>query len=143
VSSEKRELALAEGTIDDAGDERREHHRYQLRLPVNVRFEGTGRWSSAVLMDLSAGGVLLRTSARSIPGNTIYIKFQRYEGKFELAGSVVRAPCIPPPGGFAVKFLPGTPGLDELLAAVAELPHEERAAYLAGELRPFIEVKGG
>jgi len=135
---------IDEGEIGkDESDERREHHRYQLRLPVNIRFDSTGRWTSAVLMDLSAGGFLLRTHARSVPGNTIYIKFQSYEGKFEMTGSVVRVPCIPHPGGFAVKFLPGSPGLEDLLDAVAKLPHEERAAFLAGELRPFIEVKGG
>ncbi len=135
--------ALAGIGEPDAGDERREHQRYRLRLPVNIRFDSTGRWSSAVLMDLSAGGFLLRTHARSVPGNTIYIKFQSYEGKFELAGSVVRVPCIPHPGGFAVKFQPDSAGFQELLDAVAKVPHEDRAAFLAGELRPFIEVKGG
>ena len=123
-------------------DERRQHTRYRLRLPVNVRFESTRKWSSAVLMDLSASGFLLRTSARSVPGNAILIKFKSCDGEYEVEGSVVRAPCIPQPGGFAVQFTPDS-GLDALLEEVDNLPAEERAAFLATELRPFIEVKGG
>jgi len=124
--------------------ERREAQRYQLRLPVNIRLTAKRRWSSAILIDISSGGIQLRTRARLAVGNTVRIRLRDYDGQqFELRGQVVRAPCIPLPGGFVVRFEAQIPELEALLGQALELPEPERAPFLAGELRPHIEVSEG
>jgi hypothetical protein len=129
--------------LDDP-TERREARRYRLRLPVNIRLTAKRRWSSAILIDISTGGIQLRTRARLAVGSTVRIRLRDYDGnQFELKGQVLRAPCIPLPGGFVVRFDAEARELDPLFAQVLELPENDRAAFLASELRPHIEVAEG
>lgn len=124
--------------------ERREAERYRLRLPVNIRLTAKRRWSSAVLIDISTGGIQLRTRARLAVGSTVQIRLRDYDGnQFELRGQVLRSPCIPLPGGFVVRFDAAARDLDPLFSQVLELPEAERAEFLASELRPHIEVSEG
>ena len=83
--------------------ERREFPRYQLRLPVNIRLAEKRRWSTGVLIDLSAGGIQLRTRARIAVGNTVRLRLLDYDRHpYEVEAQVVRAPCIPLPGGVVI-----------------------------------------
>jgi PilZ domain-containing protein len=117
--------------------DRRLHPRYALRLPINLRLE---RWSPAVLVDLSRGGMWLRTRARSPLGSPVRIEMHRRAGgDCAPAGRVVRALLMPGIGGFAVHFEAGG-ALDPLFDAAETLPDTHRISFLATELAPRIEI---
>lgn len=127
--------------ITDPHD-RREFPRYQLRLPVNICMVHRRRWSTGVLIDLSAGGLQLRTRARLAVGNTVGLRLLDYERRpYEMEAMVVRTPCIPIPGGLVMRFRAKTTGLESLFEQARELPEPDRAAFLAAELRPHVELE--
>ena len=141
---------LDDGWVLDEGweprdpSERRESRRYRLRLPVNVRLTAKRRWSSAILIDLSSGGIQLRTRARLTVGSNVTLRLRSYDGEdFEVKGQVLRAPCIPLPGGFVIRFDAHNRELEPLFSEALKLPENDRAPFLASEIRPHIEVAEG
>jgi len=120
--------------------DRRAHPRYHVRLPINLRIE---RWSPAILIDLSRGGLWLRTRARSPLGNSVRVSLECHAGlSCAHDGRVVRALMMPQIGGFAVRFATDD-AMHELFDAVETLPQRSRTAFLATELAPRIVIAAG
>lgn len=122
--------------------EQRNHPRYQIKLPVNLHGE---RWSRALLVDLSRGGMWLRANASEPVGQRLAITMRRYGADEDAVctahGRVVRVSSTPRASGYAVEFDRNDPNLDALLDAAEALPPRDRSVYLSTELRPTLEIE--
>ncbi len=119
-------------------DERRDHQRYQLKLPINLHGQ---RWSRGILVNISRGGIRLRAQPNALVGQQVRVSVRSYRGGTSSAdGKVVRMLHMPRLGGFAIEL--DRPGalVPELFAEAERLPTSDRAAFLASELRPTIEL---
>lgn len=101
------------------------------------------RWSRAILVDLSRGGMWLRANPAETVGQRVQVKMRRYAVNHEVCtaeGRVVRVSSMPRVGGFAVEFDHNDTNLGRLLDAAERLPPRDRNAFLATELRPTLEL---
>lgn len=121
--------------------DRRGHHRYQLRLPVNLHAD---RWSRGLIVDLSRSGICVAgATATARIGQRVRLSLKRYGGGQCVAdGKVVRVVNQPHLGGFAIEFDRNTPTMASLIDAAERLPPRDRDSYLATELRPTVEITG-
>lgn len=119
-------------------DERRDHQRYKLKLPINLHGE---KWSRGILVDISRGGIRLRAQPSALVGQRVRVSVRSYRnGTSSADGKVVRLLHLPRLGGFAIEL--DRPGalVPELFAEAERLPTGDRAAFLASEIRPTIEL---
>jgi len=133
---------LIRGTIGTRrlvdSDERRDHQRYRLKLPINLHSE---RWSRGILVDISRGGIRLRAHPDALVGQRVRLSVRSYRGGTSRAdGKVVRLLHMPRLGGFAIEL--DRPGalMPALFEEAERLPAGDRAAFLASEIRPTIQL---
>jgi uncharacterized protein (TIGR02266 family) len=95
---------------DDRGHERRRHARTPLSLLVQFRFNTFEDFLAEYSVNLSPGGIFLRTDEPRALGSIVYLQFSLKDGSrlIEGMGRVVR---VNPPGeaartaGMGVEFL--------------------------------------
>jgi uncharacterized protein (TIGR02266 family) len=116
---------------DSAGAERRRHPRQPLHLLVQFRFGSFEEFLAEYALNISPGGLFIRTDEPGEDGAIIYLQFALKDGSrlIEGMGRVVR---VNPPGdparpaGMGVEFL----NFDEASLALIE---DICAARLAGK----------
>lgn len=121
---------------DDSGEgggaERRRHPRTPLSLLVQFRFESFDEFLAEYSVNISPGGIFLRTNEPFAEGATIYLQFSLKDGQrlIEGMGRVVRVNKAGDPGetGVGVEFV----NFDEESMALIE----EICAVRAGQSKP-------
>ena len=99
-------------TSDDTGSgaNRRRHPRTPLNVLVQFRFDTFEDFLAEYSVNISPGGIFLRTEAPQEVGAIVYLQFSLKDGSrlIEGMGRVVRVnPASPggPPAGMGVEFL--------------------------------------
>jgi molecular chaperone DnaK len=88
--------------------ERRVHHRLPLRMLVQFRLHDMDEFERIYAVNISAGGMFIRTSTPHPIGAMIYLQFQLEDGKrlIEGLGKVVHVnPPDDPSPGMGVEFV--------------------------------------
>ena len=106
----------------DAGDEKRRHPRAALSLLVQFRSTTFEDFLAHYSVDLSVGGIFLRTDAPRPEGTLLYFQFTLDDGSrlIEGLGRVVRV-NPPAPGrvaGMGLEFVNLDPASAELIADI-------------------------
>jgi type IV pilus assembly protein PilZ len=95
-------------TIDDPGDDRRRFPRHSLSILVQYRFNTFEEFLAEYSLNISLGGMFIRTEHPKAEGAIVYLQFSLKDGSrlIEGMGKVVR---VNPPGsrdtGMGVEFL--------------------------------------
>ena len=95
-------------TIDDPGDERRRYPRSTLSILVQYRFNTFEDFLAEYSLNISLGGIFIRTEDPRAEGSIVYLQFSLQDGSrlIEGMGKVVR---VNPPGhrdtGMGVEFM--------------------------------------
>jgi uncharacterized protein (TIGR02266 family) len=113
-------------TADDSPDDRRKHERHPLSILVQYRFDSFENFLAEYSINISAGGMFIRTSEPREEGSMIYLQFYLRGGEklIEGLGRVVR---VNPPekygkdAGMGVEFVnfdeESTDLINEIIAA--------------------------
>jgi len=95
-------------TTTDHGDDRRAHSRAQLPLIVQFRLDNMGVFLQEHAINLSAGGMFIRTDRPHHLGDHVYLQFRLRDGQ-KLIEGVATVVHINPPGheapGMGLEFL--------------------------------------
>jgi c-di-GMP-binding flagellar brake protein YcgR len=111
--------------------ERRRYPRYPLRLRVVLRLRAQRKKARAILMDLSRGGMLIRTKAELPLGSEVVVSFRaRPEMHCEAHGRVVRVLNTKMLQGFGIDFDQRNDIFEKLLTLLARLEPELRQRFL-------------
>jgi len=117
---------------DPGGAERRKHPRTPLTLLVQFRFDTFDEFLAEYSINISPGGIFLRTSEPFTEGAIIYLQFSLKDGSrlIEGMGKVVRInkPGDPGETGVGVEFM----NFDEESMALIE----EICATRSGQTKP-------
>jgi uncharacterized protein (TIGR02266 family) len=99
------------------GVDQRKHPRAPLGLLVQYRFDTFEAFMSEMAVDISLGGMFIRTDEPRELGSLVYLQFALQDGEklIEGLGRVVR---VNPKGG------PGTPGMGIEFVNLDEQSHE-------------------
>ena len=100
---------MAENTPPDDDDDRRKHPRTPLSMLVQFRFNSFEDFLAEYAVNISPGGMFIRTDKPNEEGTTIYLQFSLRDGSplIEGMGRVVR---VNPPGvegrvpGMGIEF---------------------------------------
>jgi hypothetical protein len=118
--------------------DRRNHGRVPVGLTIVATFEGAARWieTDAELVDVSVGGMALRTDRRPRPGDRVSFELRLPgEQACTAAGRVVARRAG---GACAVAFDAMTESMRRLLVALTDAAPELRRGLLAELVRPAI-----
>jgi molecular chaperone DnaK len=113
---------------NDAGADRRRHDRTPLSLLVQFRFSTFEEFLAEYAVNLSPGGLFIRTEEPRAQGEVIYVQFSLKDGSrlIEGMGRVVRVnpPGVPGrPAGMGVEFLNLDPESQALVDAICAARH--------------------
>lgn len=105
------------------GANRRRHDRTPLNVLVQFRFDSFDDFLAEYSVNISPGGIFIRTDAPREEGSIVYLQFSLKDGSrlIEGMGRVVRVnPSRPggPPAGMGVEFLNFD---DESMALIEEI----------------------
>jgi uncharacterized protein (TIGR02266 family) len=108
---------------DGSGAEKRKHPRAPLNVLVQFRFDTFDEFLAEYSLNISPGGIFIRTEAPREEGAVIYLQFTLRDGSklIEGMGRVVR---VNPPGdpkrpaGMGIEFMNFD---DESMALIAEI----------------------
>lgn len=98
------------GGQDDEGSERRRHRRTALHILVQFRFDSFEEFLAEYSVNISPGGIFIRTDEPGEQGAILYLQFSLKDGSrlIEGMGRVVR---VNPPGdpqrpaGMGIEFV--------------------------------------
>jgi hypothetical protein len=122
--------------------ERRKHPRYPMELRVTLRLGPKRKRSKAVMMDLSRGGMFLRSRQQVDLGRGVDIKFEaRPSYACEAQGRVVRVMNTKMLRGFGVSFDQTNENFERFLEIVERLRPEARAEFLRQVLERVVDIK--
>jgi hypothetical protein len=119
--------------------EQRQYPRLGMGLPVTLVFSARGESVSGELQDISQGGCFFRSKATVDINQRISVVFSVSSGdSCRASGRVVRTVAY---RGFAVLFDDeNETALRTLIADIAPMTQETRAAFLRSNLKPEIEL---
>jgi uncharacterized protein (TIGR02266 family) len=108
---------------DGSGAEKRRHPRTALNVLVQFRFDTFDEFLAEYSLNISPGGIFIRTDAPREEGAVIYLQFALRDGSklIEGMGKVVRVnPVGDPkrPAGMGIEFMNFD---DESMALIAEI----------------------
>jgi hypothetical protein len=106
--------------------DKRQHTRFALWFPVKIDALSVGR-QKAIIVDASAGGVLIGESQELIPGEAVTISFEvPGEGEKFFLGHIVRIEGDEKKGEkahrVAIEFVEPIPELERLFTRASILP---------------------
>lgn len=111
--------------------DRRRYPRYPLRLRVVLRLRQQRKKARAIVMDLSRGGLFIKTKADLPLGSDVVISFRaRPEMLCEARGRVVRVLNTQMLRGFGIDFDERNDIFDKLLTLLERLEPELRQRFL-------------
>jgi hypothetical protein len=121
------------------GQEQRQHPRFGLGLPVTLLFGARKQSVPGELQDISRGGCFFKSRVQVDIDRRIFVVLRDASGRtFRASGRVVRTLAYK---GFAVLFDDdGSRAIGELVEGFGPLSPAERAARLAHDLRPEIQI---
>ena len=121
--------------------ERRKHPRYPIELGVMLRMDQRRR-SKAVLMDLSRGGMFLRTREPVDLARPVEVSFEaRPSYACRATGRVVRVMNTKMLHGFGVSFDETNDNFERFLAILERLRPDARAEFLKQVLERVVDIK--
>lgn len=109
--------------MSDSGAEKRKHPRAPLNVLVQFRFDTFDEFLAEYSLNISPGGIFIKTDSPREEGAVIYLQFTLRDGSklIEGMGKVVRVnpPGDPKrPGGMGIEFMNFD---DESMALIAEI----------------------
>jgi c-di-GMP-binding flagellar brake protein YcgR len=111
--------------------DRRRYPRYPLRLRVVLRLRAQRKKARAILMDMSRGGMLIKTKGELPLGSVVVISFRaRPQMLCEARGRVVRVFNTQMLRGFGIDFDERNEIFDKLLTLLERLEPELRQRFL-------------
>lgn len=121
--------------------DRRQHPRYPLRLRVTLRMRARRKRARAIVMDLSRGGLLLKTKAQlELGGDLVLIFRAKPDMHCEARGRVVRVMDTPVLRGVALGFDDTNETFDQLLTLLEKLPPELRQKFLKDSIERELTI---
>lgn len=122
--------------------ERRKHPRYPMELRVTLRMGPKRKRSKAVLMDLSRGGMFLRTRQEVGLAQPVAVKFEaRPAYECQAKGRVVRVMNTKMLRGFGVSFDETNENFERFLEIVERLRPDARSEFLKQVLERVVEIE--
>jgi hypothetical protein len=117
--------------------ERRRQPRFDIDLPVRLVLPPEMDRLSAVIVDVSRGGVFVNTGRHAAVGRPAAVTFRCRSRICEATGNVVRYAAG---DGFAVQCHEANQAFLDFLVELGEAAPEERAALVAQVQDPQIQV---
>lgn len=122
--------------------ERRKHPRYPMELRVTLRLGPKRKRSKAILMDLSRGGMFLRSKQQVDLGRAVDVSFEaRPAYACEAKGRVVRTMNTKMLRGFGVSFEETNDNFERLLEIVERLRPDARGEFLRQVLERVVDIR--
>jgi len=121
--------------------ERRQHPRYPMELRVTLRLGPKHKRSKAVLMDLSRGGMFLRSRQKVDLARPVEVKFEaRPSYACHATGRVVRVMDTKMLRGFGVGFEQTNENFERFLEIVERLRPDARVEFLRQVLERVVDI---
>jgi hypothetical protein len=122
-------------------EDRRAHPRYPLRLRVTLRMRTRRKKARAIMMDLSRGGMLLKTKGQLELGSELVLIFRaKPDMVCEARGRVVRVMNTPLMRGLGINFDDTNKTFDQLLTLLERLPTELRQKFLKESIERELTI---
>ncbi len=125
----------------DNHDERRQHPRFPIVLPVTLCVEPAQRRTRATLMDLSRGGIFLKSPTNVQLGHLVEVHFRaRPDYACHATGRVVRIMDTRMLQGFGIGFDRTNENFEKFLSILNKLKPELRTQFLREALEKTVDI---
>ena len=121
--------------------ERRQHPRYPIVLAITLCVEPAKRRTRATLMDLSRGGLFLKSPTKVQLGHLVEVHFRaRPAYACHAAGRVVRIMDTRMLQGFGISFERTNANFEKFLEILDKLKPELRTQFLRQVLEKTVDI---